>query len=221
MQVRRARGLFHRNLGLTERFSGRFISQQIFSLPGTVNYKPTSGTKRIKITLTGGGARGYGYLGWGSNYRSRGAGGGAGATAIAWLDIDDTKTYTGVVGRGGDDTSSATSSTFNGIITAANGGTPTMGSDGGRGGIAVGGDINIQGGDGSDAPGVISDNNNVYRGGSGDGGVSYWGGAIRSVEGAALSRQMSFGTGGGGSIRENPFIGNFGSHGVIYVEEYS
>ncbi|MGP2489992.1 phage tail protein, partial [Pantoea ananatis] len=43
-----------KNLGLTERFSGRFISQQIFSLPGTVNYKPTSGTKRIKITLTGG-----------------------------------------------------------------------------------------------------------------------------------------------------------------------
>lgn len=55
-----------KNLGLTEKFSGRFIGQQIFTTPGAINYKPTPGTKRIKIILTGGGGRGYGYLGWGS-----------------------------------------------------------------------------------------------------------------------------------------------------------
>ncbi|SOD37598.1 phage tail protein [Candidatus Pantoea floridensis] len=210
-----------KNLGISERFSGRFINRQIFTTPGAINYKPTAGTKRIKIIITGGGARGYGFLGWGSDYRARGAGGGAGATAIAWLDVDDTKTYPGVVGRGGDDTVTPTSSTFNGVLTAANGAVPATGGDGGRGGVAVGGDINLQGGDGSDSPGLISTTTNVYRGGSGDGGVSYWGGSMRSTENATLGRQVTFGAGGGGSTRDNPFIGNFGSHGVIYIEEYT
>lgn len=209
------------NLGLSESFKGRFIGRQLFTTPGAISYKPTPGTKRIKIIITGGGARGYGFLGWGSDYRARGAGGGAGATAIAWLDVDDTKTYPGVVGRGGDDTLTQTSSTFNGVLTAANGAVPATGGDGGRGGVAVGGEINLQGGDGSDSPGLISATTNVYRGGSGDGGVSYWGGGIRSSENATLGRQASFGMGGGGSTRDNPFIGNFGSHGVIYIEEYT
>ncbi|MEN4928342.1 phage tail protein [Erwinia billingiae] len=209
------------NLGLAESFKGRFIGRQLFTTPGAISYKPTPGTKRIKIIITGGGARGYGFLGWGSDYRARGAGGGAGATAIAWLDVDDTKTYPGVVGRGGDDTLTQTSSTFNGMLTAANGAVPATGGDGGRGGVAVGGEINLQGGDGSDSPGLISATTNVYRGGSGDGGVSYWGGGIRSSENATLGRQASFGMGGGGSTRDNPFIGNFDSHGVIYIEEYT
>ncbi|WP_343552650.1 phage tail protein [Pantoea sp.] len=209
------------NLGLSESFKGRFIGRQLFTTPGAISYKPTQGTKRIKIIITGGGARGYGFLGWGSDYRARGAGGGAGATAIAWLDVDDTKTYPGVVGRGGDDTLTPSSSTFNGVITAANGAVPATGGDGGRGGVAVGGEINLQGGDGSDSPGLISATTNVYRGGSGDGGVSYWGGGIRSAEGAVTGRQATFGAGGGGSVRDNPFIGNFGSHGVIYIEEYT
>jgi hypothetical protein len=209
------------NLGLTNSFKGRFIGRQLFTTPGAITYKPTPGTKRIKIIITGGGARGYGMLGWGSDYRARGGGGGAGATAIAWLDVDDTKTYPGVVGRGGDDTVTPSSSTFNGVLTASNGAVPATGGDGGRGGTAVGGDINLQGGDGSDSPGLISTTSNVYRGGSGDGGVSYWGGGIRSAEGTVLGRQATFGAGGGGSVRENPFIGNFGSHGVIYIEEHT
>jgi hypothetical protein len=81
--------------------------------------------------------------------------------------------------------------------------------------------MNIQGGDGSDAPGVINDTANVYRGGSGDGGVSYWGGGIRSAETAVMSRQACFGAGGGGSTRSNPFYGNYGANGVIYIEEFS
>lgn len=209
------------NLGLTDKFKGRFIGPQLFTTPGAINYKPTAGTRRIKIIITGGGGRGYGFLGWGSDYRARGAGGGAGATAIAWLDVDDTKTYPGMVGRGGDETQTPSSSTFNGVLTAANGAVPATGGDGGRGGIAVGGDINLQGGDGSDSPGLISASTNVYRGGSGDGGVSYWGGGIRSAEGVITGRQATFGAGGGGSVRDNPFIGNSGSHGVIYIEEYS
>lgn len=210
-----------KNLGLTEKFSGRFIDRRFFTTPGSISYKPTKGTKRIKIILTGGGARGYGFLAWGSNFTSRGGGGGAGGTVIAWLDVDDTKTYAGVVGRGGDDTVTPTSSTFNAVLTAGNGTSPSTGSDGGKGGLAVGGDLNIQGGDGSDAPGLISDTTNVYRGGSGDGGVSYWGGGIRSGEKATTGRQEGFGSGGGGATRSNPFVGNFGCHGVIYIEEYS
>ncbi|WP_187493624.1 phage tail protein [Duffyella gerundensis] len=210
-----------KNLGLTEKFSGRFIGQQTFTTPGAINYKPTVGTKRIKIILTGGGGRGYGYLGWGTGFTSRGAGGGAGGTVIAWLNVDDTKTYPGVVGRGSDETLSATSSTFNGQLTAGNGVNTSSGDSGGPGGSAVGGDLNLQGGDGSDAPGIIATSTNPYRGGSGDGGVSYWGGGIRSGEGGSSGKRKTYGTGGGGSTRANPFIGSYGSDGVIYIEEFS
>ncbi|MGC1084154.1 phage tail protein [Pantoea agglomerans] len=210
-----------KNLGLTEKFSGRIIGRQIFTTPGAINYKPTPGTKRIRIILTGGGGRGYGYLGWGSGLTSRGAGGGAGATVIAWLNVDDTKTYPGVVGRGSDETLSATSSTFNGLLTAGNGVNTSSGDAGGAGGTAVGGDLNIQGGDGSDAPGIISTTTNPYRGGSGDGGVSYWGGGKRSGDGNLSGKGKTFGTGGGGNTRSDPFIGNYGSDGVIFIEEFS
>lgn len=213
--------LFVKNLGLGEKFSGRFIGHQIFTTPGAINYKPTPGTKRIKIILTGGGGRGYGYLGWGSGFTSRGAGGGAGGTCIALLNVDDTKTYPCVVGCGSDQTISATSSTFNGMLTAGNGVNASSGDAGGPGGTAVGGDLNIQGGDGSDAPGIISTSTNPYRGGSGDGGVSYWGGGKRSVDGNLSVKGKTFGAGGGGNTRSDPFIGNYGSDGVIYIEEYS
>ncbi|MHC3772231.1 phage tail protein [Pantoea agglomerans] len=210
-----------KNLGLTEKFTGRIIGRQIFTTPGAINYKPTPGTKRIKTILTGGGGRGYGYLGWGNGLTSRGAGGGAGGTVIAWLNVDDAKTYPGVVGRGSDETLSATSSTFNGLLTAGNGVNTSSGDAGGAGGTAVGGDLNIQGGDGSDAPGIIATTTNPYRGGSGDGGVSYWGGGKRSGDGNVSSKGKTFGAGGGGSTRADPFIGNYGSDGVIYIEEYS
>ncbi|MGC0794301.1 phage tail protein [Pantoea agglomerans] len=210
-----------KNLGISEKFSGRFMGYQIFITPGAINYNPTKGTKRIRIILTGGGGRGYGYLGWGNNFTSRGAGGGAGGTVIAWLDVDDAKTYPGVVGRGSDETLSATSSTFNGLLTAGNGVNTSSGDAGGAGGKAVGGDLNIQGGDGSDAPGLISTGTNPYRGGSGDGGVSYWGGGFRSGEGTVTGKRNTFGAGGSGSTRSDPYIGSFGSDGVIYIEEFS
>ncbi|NYB29920.1 phage tail protein [Pantoea agglomerans] len=210
-----------KNLGLTEKFTGRIVGRQIFTTPGAINYKPTPGTKRIKTILTGGGGRGYGYLGWGNGFTSRGAGGGAGGTVIAWLNVDDTKTYPGVVGRGSDETLSATSSTFNGLLTAGNGVNTSSGDAGGAGGKAVGGDLNIQGGDGSDAPGLISTGTNPYRGGSGDGGVSYWGGGFRSGEGTVTGKRNTFGAGGSGSTRSEPFIGSYGSDGVIYIEEFS
>jgi len=210
-----------KNLGISENFTGRIIGRQIFTTPGAINYKPTPGTKRIRIILTGGGGRGYGYLGWGSGLTSRGAGGGAGATVIAWLNVDDTKTYPGVVGRGSDETLSATSSTFNGLLTAGNGVNTSSGDAGGAGGTAVGGDLNIQGGDGSDAPGIISTTTNPYRGGSGDGGVSYWGGGKRSGDGNSSIKGKTFGAGGGGNTRADPFIGNYGSDGVIFIEEFS
>jgi len=209
-----------KNLGLTEKFSGRFIGHQIFTTPGAISYKPTPGTKRARIIITGGGGRGYGFLGWGENFRARGGGGGAGGTVIATLDLDDSKIYAGVVGQGSNESKNSTSSTFNGQLTAGNGGN-SGGDAGGGGGLAVGGDLNIQGGDGSDAPGVVSASSNPYRGGSGDGGVSYWGGGPRSAEGLTSVAQATFGAGGGGNIRTTPYIGNYGSNGVIYIEEFS
>lgn len=211
---------FIKNLGISEKFSGRFISRQIFTTPGAVSYKPSPGTKRIKIILTGGGGRGYGYLGWGNDFRSRGAGGGAGGTVIAWLNVDETKTYPGVVGQGADEKLDSTSSSFNGVLTAGNG-SSASGDAGGGGGTAVGGDLNIRGGDGSDSPGIVSDSSNPYFGGSGDGGASYWGGGARSGEGSTSNRALRFGAGGGGNTRTNPYIGALGSHGVIYIEEFS
>lgn len=205
---------------LLKQNSGRFLNRQIFTTPGAISYKPTPGTKKIKIIITGGGGRGYGFLGWGDNFRSRGGGGGAGATVIATLAVDDSKTYPGVVGLGSNETSNSTSSTFNGQLTAGNGGN-SAGDAGGGGGTAVGGDLNIQGGDGSDAPGLVSATTNPYRGGSGNGGMSYWGGGARSGEGTSSVQQASFGVGGGGTIRTSPYLGNYGSNGVIYIEEFS
>ncbi|MBB1225997.1 phage tail protein [Pantoea pleuroti] len=209
-----------KNLGISEKFSGRWIGRQIFTTPGAISYKPTPGTKRARIIITGGGGRGYGFLGWGENYRARGAGGGAGGTAIAMLAVDDSKTYAGVVGAGSKESINSTSSAFNGQITAGNGAN-SVGDAGGAGGTAVGGDINIQGGDGSDSPGVITGGTNPYRGGSGDGGASYWGGASRSGEGIASNDRASFGVGGGGNIRTSPYYGNYGADGIIYIEEFS
>jgi hypothetical protein len=209
-----------KNLGISEKFSGRWIGRQIFTTPGAISYKPTPGTKRARIIITGGGGRGYGFLGWGENYRARGAGGGAGGTAIAMLAVDDSKTYAGIVGAGSKESNNSTSSAFNGQITAGNGAN-SVGDAGGAGGTAVGGDINIQGGDGSDSPGVITGGTNPYRGGSGDGGASYWGGASRSGEGIASNDRASFGVGGGGNIRTSPYYGNYGADGIIYIEEFS
>ena len=208
------------NLGISEKFSGRFINRQIFTTPGAIAYKPSPGTKRIKIILTGGGGRGYGHLGWGSGFQSRGAGGGAGGTVIAWIYVDESKTYAGVVGQGGDETLNSSSSSFDGRLTAGNG-TSASGDAGGAGGTAVGGDLNIRGGDGSDAPGIVSDSANPYFGGSGDGGASYWGGGARSGEGSTSGRAPRFGAGGGGNTRTAPYIGAFGAHGVVYIEEFS
>ncbi|WP_370419243.1 hypothetical protein AB9Q29_005355 [Pantoea vagans] len=59
------------------------------------------------------------------------------------------------------------------------------------------------------------------RGGSGDGGVSYWGGGFRSGEGTVTGKRNIFGAGGSGSTRSDPFIGSYGSDGVIYIEEFS
>jgi hypothetical protein len=81
--------------------------------------------------------------------------------------------------------------------------------------------LNIPGGDGSDAPGIISTTTNPYRGGSGDGGVSYWGGGKRSGDGNLSVKGKTFGAGGGGNTRSDPFIGNYGSDGVIFIEEFS
>lgn len=206
---------------LLKQSPGRILNRQIFTNPGIISYQPSPGTKRIKIILTGGGGRGYGYLAWGSSFIARGAGGGAGGTVIAWLNVDETKSYPGVVGKGSNDTDSATSSTFNGQLTAGNGLNTASGDAGGVGGSAVGGDINIQGGDGSDAPGIITASTNPYRGGSGDGGVSYWGGGSRSGESATSGKKITFGAGGGGNTRSDPFVGNYGSDGIIYIEEYS
>ena len=207
--------------------NGRFIGQKIFTTLGTFSWQPSVGTKCIKITLTGGGGVGSGQQKFPNPMVTRGAGGGAGGTAIAWRPVEDTQSYALVVGRGATATEGATSSTFAGLIPAENGDSAFRDNGkgnchaGGYGGTAVGGDINLTGGWGSDSP-RTGDGTSI--GGSGDGGASFWGGGSRSGAGPFVRRQVwkaAPGSGGGGSSDVDPNIGAHGMDGIIVMEEYS
>ncbi|MBZ6397257.1 MULTISPECIES: hypothetical protein [Pantoea] len=185
--------------------SGRLIGVKVFTANGT--YTPTAGTKKAKVTVTGAGGMGEFVLN-----AARGAGGGAGGTAIKFLDIT-LPSYSITVGVGTSTTGG--SSSFSTIVSAT-GGTPGISGTGGAGGVGSGGDINLNGGYGSDGPGA------GFSGGSGDGGASFWGGGYRSANGAgtAFPTAGAFGGGGGGNASASSVVSRSGVSGVVVIEEY-
>lgn len=198
---------------------GRLINTQTITSSGT--YAPTTGTKRIKVTLTGGGGGGGNAQATSLSQTAFGAGGGAGATVISVFNVSDIVDFTVTIGAGGTAQISGGRSTFNGL-TAGNGGggsgnaTPAN-APGGAGGTASGGQTNIGGGFGSDGQ-----QGNYYS--FGNGGASYWGGGGRAGSGGG-TKATAYGSGGGGAydtaFSGSTKAGGAGMSGVCVIEEYA
>lgn len=202
---------------------GRLINTQVFTASGT--YTPTTGTKKIRVTLTGGGGGASGCQGTNTSQTVSGAGGGAGGTVIATI-TSLSSSYTVTIGAGGSGSSSSASGTAGGNSTfgaliASGGGAGTLSSSGatvgGAGGAASGGSINIVGGIGSDGQAVAF----VF---AGNGGASYWGGGGRA--GALLGvAAIAYGAGGGGAydrtLSGTAYSGGAGKSGICIIEEFA
>lgn len=204
-------------------FVGRKIGEQWITASST--YAPTAGTKRIKVTITGGGGGGGGAFNSGSaSDNFSGAGGAAGATGIKWFNIADITNFAVVIGAGGTEATKGGDSTFSGIV--ATGGAPsvaaTVFASGGTGVAGTGADVNISGGDGGDGQ-------NGTRLLNGIGGASFWGGSRRSGQGSVptptIPKAKVYGGGGGGAYDTQTlstrFYGGSGANGICLIEEFA
>jgi hypothetical protein len=201
------------------------VSVQVFATAGTFTYTKPTNVRRVRVFVTGGGGGGGP-----TNEDDQANGGGAGGTAIKMIDLTGISTVSVTVGAGsaGATNSSgfggrASTSSF-GSYCSATGGRNT-GADagttwaiGGEGGVGIGGDINLAGGDGH---GGSIDISSQYLS-AGTGGASYWGGGgageNRNGTAAHPRNGQVYGSGGGGGAL-SATSGN-GATGVVIVEEY-
>lgn len=180
---------------------GRLLNVRTLTTSGT--YTPTTGTKAIKVTLTGGGGGGGGCQASSTSDTFSGGGGGAGGTVIAWI-TSPASSYSVTIGAGG----------AGGV--GANGG--SAGGNSVFGSLtATGGLINIRGGDGSDGQ------TGTYFV-TGNGGSSFWGGSGRAGAGGGVVGKAP-GSGGGGAydtaFSGTSYTGGAGAAGIVMIEEYS
>lgn len=202
------------------------------------SWVPNSLAKTLKATVTAAGGGGGGAEGADTGKSSQGSVGGAGATAVKTISGPLDASYAIVVGAGGpggDSTGSpgatGQDSSFDGAsitIVEASGGFGGAGDinattgesvvQGGPGGQASGGDLNIAGGDGGS--GRISSGINVSIA---TGGASYWGGGASNTPNSAGDDAPAIGSGAGGGCAEGSTTGRDGgdgADGVVVVEEY-
>ncbi|HBC1591394.1 TPA: phage tail protein [Escherichia coli] len=213
------------DLGLSDvsGYVGRWLNTRVFTSSGT--YTPTSGTKRIRVTITGGGGGGGGCKAISNNETFFGAGGGAGGTVITTLILTK-DSYPVTIGAGGAGGVSATNglkggdSSFGSVIAPGGEGGGKSGvtnTNGGNGGVPSTGGINIIGGNGGDGQ---SGNIGV----SGEGGASYWGGGGRAGAGGGVSGKV-YGSGGGGAYDAGysgaSMTGGKGAAGICIIEEFA
>lgn len=186
--------------------------------------KPT-GLKYIIVEVQGAGGGGKGS----TSDSSENAGGGAGGYAkklIASATLGATETATvGTGGAGGDGATSAEGSnggnstfTVNGGSTiTGNGGSGSNSPEGGAGGSATNGDINIAGGGGGSTGGITT-------GFSGFGGGSIYGNPTLAPNGSdeAGINGSGYGSGGSGAsyTANGDRNGGSGANGIIIVTEY-
>lgn len=181
--------------------------------------------KGVKVIVVGAGGSGDRAIpSWGYG----GAGGGAGGTAIKWLQAPQLPSSVSVtVGVGGGianvnllpypSTSDGGTSSFGTFSTAFGG---INGMSGANGGIAVGGDVNITGGDGHGG----SSGANTAFGSGGVGGSSFlgFGGSppVTYGPGSADGFGGKYGGGGGGGNRTYNSFWGYGANGVVIIEEF-
>lgn len=179
--------------------------------------KPSSLSK-ILVFLTGpGGNGGSGATNpSGVSFGNSRGGGGAGATVIKLIDASLlSSTESIVIGSPG------VNSTFGSLVTAAFGASaPAANGQFGAGGVASGGDLNVNGGDGH--IGTLTGSTNGASGGgvnlNGHGGASFFGGGGKAGVGATAGLAgKAYGSGGAGGS-----TGGAGKNGVcIIIEMFS
>lgn len=212
------------------------VALQVFTSSGT--YTPTSGMAYAILVAVGGGGGGGGSDCSDFTAMAIAGGGGGGGTAIevataATIGASQTVTI-GSGGTGGSNTggngSSGGDSSVGALCTGGggsngNGATasfPSVLSDGGSGGVATGGDLNINGGDGFPGDGNYV-GSGARTGAGGAGGGTLLGGSTRPDNGPAGRAAVGYGAGGSGSVTTDSTTGNAGGDGqdgVVAILEF-
>lgn len=196
--------------------AGRLVKIRTFTASGT--YVPSSGTKYIKVTVTGGGGGGGECQASDPSQTFAGAGGGAGGTAIKVFSVLSSS-YNIIVGSGGAENTKGGDSSFADMLGKGGlgaGYATSTSTPGGAGGNATGGDINIFGAGGQDGQ-----SDTYFIGGCG--GSSFYGGGSRSGSKGGIDATV-YGTGGGGSYDTSfsglKYKGGNGMSGIVIIEEF-
>lgn len=186
---------------------GRFLRTTVFTASGTWTKQADVG--KVRVIVTGGGAGGN------ANGTDAGGGGGGGGTAIKTI-ASPGATETVTIGAGGASAANGAISSFGAWCSGLGGITGNaVGRNGGAGGAASSGDINMPGGGG----------NYGGNGGGGQiggaGGSSYVGGGAPSSTGSAVSTGVAAAANSGGGGSGALTVGGVGGSGLVIVEEYS
>lgn len=213
---------------------GTSPTSQVLTSSGT--YTTPAGATFLKVTIVGDGAGGGGAPNPGTGNSCGGGGGGAGAVCIAWI-TSPAASYPYVIGTGGTGGTGAatglagTGSWFASSSTYVAGGgaagpsggvapfvTPSTGNA--LGGVASGGMVNLNGGDGG-CGFCFSPNNGL----GGYGGSNAFAGQVAGPS-SITNGAHGYPFGGGGSGASNvgaagmDTTGGNGAAGIIIVEEY-
>lgn len=195
---------------------------EVVSSSGSYTWTKPAGCNYVLVYVTGGGG------GCRTNDSAyRGAGGGGGGTAIKFIDVSGVTSVPVTVGaggsyaRGGGRGGTGGTSSFGTYCSATGGigGQTDSPYEGGLGGYATGGDINIPGGAGEMRHGADRE---------GGGGSSYWHKSgsnhwYTSADGSTMwSTHGQWGSGGGdGYYAQNYYYYGNGGSGVVVVYNYA
>ena len=192
------------------------------SASGSATYSPAAGVTKIVVIVQGGGGGGAGSAG--AYYSSAGS---AGGYALKYFTgVASTDVMTVVVGAFGPGYTGAGSGTAGGAsqFVSVSGGlhpfTTVEGLGGGRGiangtseagGLATGGDINIDG---------ILGGENSNAGGYGADSILGVGGTRHGTAASAGGESVGYGSGGVGAYSVSSGIGRAGRDGLVMIYEY-
>ena len=207
---------------------GGLQSINTYSTSGSHTWTKPSGTKKVKVFVTGGGGGGMS----GPTNDNNGSCGGAGGTAIKVIDVTSISSVSVTVGAGGAGVSANVSSdrfgnaggtsSFGSHCSATGGAAGRGGNDdayGGAGGIGSSGDINLRGTCGhiGGTDGSSNPNPPIPQPPG-----SFWGGGGRmgkTNSGLSNTNCNGFHGGAGGMVTEGKAAGA-GGPGIVVVENY-
>ncbi|HCU6890745.1 TPA: phage tail protein [Escherichia coli] len=227
--------LAYLGLGDANGYVGRKVAEKWITTSGT--YTPTPGTKKIRVTIIGGGGGGGSGQTNSAGYVSAGSGGGAGGVARKTIDVTSVSSVSVTIGSGGNpgvfssnQPGDGGTTSFGSYMTAGGGGRGnncgsvafgvTQLIANGGGGVGSGGDINTIGGSGG--PAIILGQG--YTSGGGGNSIVAGGGQPIATTSSMSGIDGSYGSGGSGAYilaSGSEKNGGRGGDGVCIVEEYA